>query len=61
MSDPTCANCAYEVDEVTSLGFCDNCQRAYDIGSRSDHCGDCGVCWHCHAEHQTSYCEGKGK
>ena len=32
MSDPTCANCAYEVDEVTSHGFCDTCQRAYDLG-----------------------------
>lgn len=32
MSDLTCANCAYEVDEVTSHGFCDTCQRAYDLG-----------------------------
>ena len=33
MSDLACANCAYEVDEVTSRGFCDTCQRAYDLGT----------------------------
>jgi hypothetical protein len=32
MTDTTCANCAYEVDEVTSRGFCDTCARAYEIG-----------------------------
>jgi hypothetical protein len=36
MSDPTCANCAYEVDEVTSRGFCDTCQRAFDLGREAN-------------------------
>ncbi len=28
----TCANCAYEADEVTGKGLCQTCQRAYDLG-----------------------------
>lgn len=33
MSDPLCANCAYEVNEANeATGFCDTCQRAYEIG-----------------------------
>lgn len=27
-----CSNCGYEVDEVNKVGFCQTCQRAYDIG-----------------------------
>jgi hypothetical protein len=48
-------------EESLEVGRCDHCATTYDIGSRSDHCGDCGVCWKCHPEHQTSYCEGEGK
>jgi len=28
----TCANCAYECDEVSTKGLCDNCQSAYELG-----------------------------
>jgi hypothetical protein len=28
----TCANCAYEIDEASEQGYCQNCQRAYEIG-----------------------------
>jgi hypothetical protein len=30
----TCANCAYEIDEASKIGLCDNCQRAYELGER---------------------------
>ncbi len=32
MIDPLCNNCGYEVAEVSELGYCQNCQRAYDLG-----------------------------
>ena len=28
----TCANCAYEIEEASEIGLCDNCQRAYEMG-----------------------------
>jgi hypothetical protein len=31
----TCSNCTYEVDEASELGYCQNCQRAYDLGKES--------------------------
>jgi hypothetical protein len=30
----TCNNCAYEIDEASKIGLCDNCQRAYELGER---------------------------
>lgn len=32
----TCENCTYEVDEASELGYCQNCQRAYDLGKESE-------------------------
>jgi hypothetical protein len=33
VSDLLCANCAYEIDEANEItGFCQTCQRAYEIG-----------------------------
>lgn len=33
MSELLCANCAYETEAVNQeTGFCDTCQRAYEIG-----------------------------
>ena len=33
MSEPLCANCGYEIDEVDSVtGFCQTCQKAYEKG-----------------------------
>ena len=31
----TCANCTYEIDEVSAQGYCNNCQNAYDLGKES--------------------------
>ncbi len=31
----TCVNCAYEIDEASEIGLCDNCQRAYEMGERA--------------------------
>jgi hypothetical protein len=27
-----CKNCGYEIDEASDQGFCDNCERAYQLG-----------------------------
>lgn len=27
-----CKNCGYEIDEASERGFCDNCERAYQLG-----------------------------
>lgn len=36
-TDPLCANCAYECDEVNKVtGYCQTCQRAYEIGRASN-------------------------
>lgn len=36
IDDVLCANCAYEVDEANKdTGFCQTCQRAYEIGRGS--------------------------
>ena len=32
MSDPRCANCTYETDEVNEIGYCQTCEQAYDSG-----------------------------
>jgi len=40
----TCVNCAYEIDQASKIGLCDNCQRAYEMGERESErvlCGDC--------------------
>lgn len=31
-----CKNCGYEVDEVSKHGFCDNCERAYQLGKEGE-------------------------
>jgi hypothetical protein len=42
-----CTSCRDTADE-DEVGTCDHCDATYDIGSRADHCGDCGTCWdHC--------------
>jgi hypothetical protein len=28
-----CKNCGYEIDEASSQGYCDNCERAYQLGN----------------------------
>ena len=40
---------AYKLEgDPELIGTCDECGLEYDIGSRLDHCGDCGMCWvHC--------------
>ena len=35
MSDPICANCAYEVSEVNEIGYCQTCEQAYEAGRES--------------------------
>ena len=32
MIDPICKNCDYESSELSKLGYCHNCQNAYDLG-----------------------------
>ena len=32
----TCANCAYEIDEVNGQGLCQTCQKAYELGRDSN-------------------------
>ena len=34
--DSLCKNCGYEVSELSELGYCQNCQRAYDIGREGE-------------------------
>lgn len=34
-------------DDPDLIGNCDICGNPYDIGSRFDHCGDCGCCHLC--------------
>ena len=39
-----------EVDPVegySEIGECDGCGGEYDIGSRFDHCHECGCCFMC--------------
>lgn len=31
-----CKNCGYEIDEASKQGFCDNCERAYQLGRGSE-------------------------
>lgn len=31
----TCNNCTYEIDGASEQGFCDNCERAYQLGRES--------------------------
>ena len=33
--DPLCKGCSYEVTELSELGYCQNCQSAYYLGSIS--------------------------
>ena len=35
MIDPLCKGCSYEVTELSELGYCQNCQSAYYLGSIS--------------------------
>jgi hypothetical protein len=30
-----CNNCTYEIDEASNQGFCDNCERVYQLGRES--------------------------
>lgn len=32
MSDPRCANCTYEVEELNEVDLCQTCERAYVAG-----------------------------
>ena len=34
--DSLCKNCGYEVTELSELGYCQNCQRAYDLGKEGE-------------------------
>jgi len=36
MTDLLCANCAYEIEEVSKQGFCSSCERAYQLGRESN-------------------------
>ena len=31
-----CTNCAYEIDQANERGFCDNCERAYQLGKEGE-------------------------
>lgn len=31
-----CKNCGYEIDEASEQGFCDNCERAYQLGKEGE-------------------------
>ena len=34
MNDLLCANCAYEVEGLEEMGYCQTCARAFRIGYR---------------------------
>lgn len=38
-----CKNCGYEIDEASEQGFCDNCERAYQLG-KEERMNECVYC-----------------
>ncbi len=43
--------------EFPDEGTCDHCDTHFDVGSRHDHCGDCGQCFeHCECDERCDFC-----